>query len=494
MDLLTLRERTDLLTTSLGRARAEAEAGQVAAPDLAGPLRAHAELLSSEAFALVREARARAVEKNEARRVRRLEALTLHLWRLQALASSAPAQVKAATIAAGAEIVGVEPGERFTLAEAVRALSTTGGRDARASLAARVDLVRADLDPQGARVVEAWHGAAARAGFSGPAAILKSCAGFELSEVGSQCEKFLAGTAAMYADVLAWWLRKTLETKPFPHGAESHDLARVFGPPAHEGVFPRADVATLLRRLPAMELSAPRVKVSVESHPWRAARACVVAPEVPSDVRVIARPGRGVADAWAFLRASGTAIHLAHVEGERPFEDRLAGDAAVPLATGELFGTWVTDALWLKRVLDVEGPDVVRVFALWRLSEVRRLAAHARHAIELLTEGPRAGSGERFAELVSDATLARTSPHGFAAMDPVTVLDELRATMLAAALHETVRDRFDEDWWLNPRTGGYLRKLFETGGFETAQAVSERLCGGPLSMAAVARGLEARLA
>ena len=129
------------------------------------------------------------------------------------------------------------------------------------------------------------------------------------------------------------------------------------------------------------------------------------------------------------------------------------------------------DRGWLKRTLDVEGPDLVRTFALWRLSQLRLGAARMLHARELLTDGLRAGSSDRFAELCSTALLARHPSEGFASFDPLNAVDSMRATMLTASLFEQIRDRFDDDWWRNPRTGAFLHKRFTLGGFETTEQI-----------------------
>jgi hypothetical protein len=39
----------------------------------------------------------------------------------------------------------------------------------------------------------------------------------------------------------------------------------------------------------------------------------------------------------------------------------------------------------------------------------------------------------------------------------------LRAWMFAGTVHAVLRDRFDEDWFLNPKSGPFLRELWAQG-------------------------------
>lgn len=497
MDLATLRSETEDLTVALGRTRLSAEAGVTAAPDLAGALRAHPDVVSPDALALVREARATAAGKGEEKRARRLAMLSGHLFQLAGLAAAPAARESLARAEATTTVRGVEPGELLSLRTAARELARVRGRDARAALEARLVVTLATADGARARAIEGFGEVAQRAGFAHAAAALEAFWGVDLHALAAEAAQFLSDTDGMYADVLAWWLRRTLEIKPFPHGAAWHDLAHAFGPPAFEGLFPRGEPSGVLaRRVGAMGLDPSAVRLDVADLPGRRPAAFVAPLEVPSDVVVVMRPALGFDDAGAYLTALGTGLHLAGTDAARPFEDRHAGDPAVAAASGLLFGHWLTDRRWLRRMLDGDAPDLPRVAALRELLRARQAAAMVGHELSLHSEGLRAGLAERFEEALSRATGARMPPglHLVGGEEPLSAVHALRAMALEASLFETLRDRFDEDWWTNPRTGPFLAKLHELGGFETADAIGERLGQGPLRLANVVRRLEVLLA
>ena len=77
-------------------------------------------------------------------------------------------------------------------------------------------------------------------------------------------------------------------------------------------------------------------------------------------------------------------------------------------------------------------------------------------------QGPRANE---YATRLSDATRARTprelwiedvDPHFYC-------VRYLRAWMFAGTVHVALRERYDEDWFLNPRSGPFLAELWALG-------------------------------
>ena len=71
----------------------------------------------------------------------------------------------------------------------------------------------------------------------------------------------------------------------------------------------------------------------------------------------------------------------------------------------------------------------------------------------------------------------------------------LRAWQLQALLAETLRERFNEDWYRNPAAGPWVvGQLFGEGQRELASELAERVAGKPLSFAPLARAVEGMLA
>jgi hypothetical protein len=115
--------------------------------------------------------------------------------------------------------------------------------------------------------------------------------------------------------------------------------------------------------------------------------------------------------------------------------------------------------------------DVVRDLALRRLFALRADAA----ALRVATEVWRGLSGAAWREAHRDALSQATG----AAWEGVRASRDGDAPRLAAAvggagagekLRLALRERFDEDWWRNPRTGAHLAGLLAAGALPPSEA------------------------
>jgi hypothetical protein len=70
----------------------------------------------------------------------------------------------------------------------------------------------------------------------------------------------------------------------------------------------------------------------------------------------------------------------------------------------------------------------------------------------------------------------------------------LRAWQLQALLNETLVERFNDDWWRNPKAGPWMvGELFGHGQRELAGEQAERVSGKALSFAPLVRAIERML-
>jgi hypothetical protein len=194
------------------------------------------------------------------------------------------------------------------------------------------------------------------------------------------------------------------------------------------------------------------------------------------------RPRGGAGDWQDLLAAAARALCASAAPPSRR-------DAVLAEALAWLLGSLVLEPRWLVERADADrrdAADLVRDLALRRLFALRCDAA----VLRVATEVERGLSGRAWREAHRDALAAATG----AAWDPArasrdTDADALSARIRGAAagerLREEVRERFDEDWWRNPRTAAHLAGLLAAGRLPDADA--------PPSAAGAARALVARL-
>jgi hypothetical protein len=199
--------------------------------------------------------------------------------------------------------------------------------------------------------------------------------------------------------------------------------------------------------------------------------------------RVSFRPRGGAGDYQDLLAALGRGLGARAAPPSR--RDPLLGEAL-----GFALAALLLEPRWLAEHLSVErrhAPDVVRALALRRLAALRLDAA----ALRVATEVERGLSGAAWREAHRDALTAAAG----AAWEGVRASRDADAAALRArlagagageALRVELRERFDEDWWRNPRTASHLAGLLAAGRLPEAAE--------PPSPVAAAKGLAAAMA
>lgn len=350
------------------------------------------------------------------------------------------------------------PDGRVPLAEAERALPREPDRTRRLALARAI--AGALEEPAAAREAAAEVRARARAEAGLP------------PDWGTVVEgdQLLAATDDAWRDLLAFTARRDLGLAPAPSGDLARaDLLHLTAFPALDGLLrPLALAAAVRSAVKDLGLDLARVRVDEpgSATAWAGARA--------HGPRVLHRAAGGLPDWAALLDALGRALAAAH---HWPH----ARDAAFGPALGGLLAGLCLEPGWVVARLELtraQAPEVLRALGLRRLLHLRCAAA----ALRVATEVERGLSGqawrEAHREALSSALLAgwdgvRASRDAEAAPLAATVRGFAEGERLRAAL----RERFDEDWWRNPRTREQLAGLLAAGRLVDAEPASAHAAG-----------------
>jgi hypothetical protein len=229
--------------------------------------------------------------------------------------------------------------------------------------------------------------------------------------------------------------------------------------------------------------AAGRIRVDDEPRPKKTPRAFVATPRVPEEVILVVRPSGGPDDYAAFLHELGHALHFAYTDAGLPIEYRRLGDASVTEAYAFLFDGFLRERGWLKRFVGVAEPrEVLRFTAFHKLWFLRRYAAKLEYELILHAQG--AGTRDAYHELLSDATLVDWPAELYLSdVDPFFYAARyLRAWIFEAQLRDLLRERFDEEWYRNDRTGPFLIALWRQGQRQSIEELSADLGLGAPSL------------
>ncbi len=303
--------------------------------------------------------------------------------------------------------------------------------------------------------------------------------------------EFLARTDDAAEDAVRFCTRELTRQYPAPWTAWLRGL-RVPELDSQRGARERwRRVSAWLRALGFEPELGGQLRAEVEGEAF-APFARVVVCHAPRDLRVAQSPDdQGVASdlfaAGAAARALGVALALPTLPAELRWP--LPGCSAD--AVGGLGAQLWADRGHLQRIQSMGGPEaerVARAAASLHLVSTRFACGVATAGLDDLADGR--ARCEALAEVAGRA-LGCDLPAALAGLlggDRPGLRARARGGLLGLALHHVLRERYDEDWYRNPRAGEPLRAACNRGNGVSGEAFVEEL-GGSLDVAA-ARALE----
>jgi hypothetical protein len=332
--------------------------------------------------------------------------------------------------------------------------------------------------------------------------------GVDLDALGQAAGALLEGTDALYGDALARLSRARLGRPP--RDLVRADAAWLFRADQFDAAFPGdALLRTATVQMEEMGLDATeggRVRFDTDDRDAKQPRAFCVPVRVPDEVYLVMRPHGGHADYRTFWHELGHAMHYAAVDRGRPFHERWLGDNSVTEGFAMLWDHLTLDPAWLRRYTHLgqdggtaerQRRDLVFEVSVAELYLLRRYAGKLRYELELHRGTyDDAALWERYAQYLTAATRLRFSPDdALIDVDPgFYAARYLRAWQLEASLAGVLTDRFDDDWYRNPRAGVFIRDLMQRGQSTPAHQLAGEIVGGPLSFGPAVDRLAAILA
>jgi hypothetical protein len=327
--------------------------------------------------------------------------------------------------------------------------------------------------------------------------------GISLEGLRNECEQFLRDTDPLWREVFPEFTRRVLGMEPAD--ATRADAMALFRAREFDAYFPSARMESAIRgqvkEMGIDPLAAGRITLDTGEREGKRARAFCSPVRVPNEVYLVLRPHGGQTDWMTFLHELGHALHFAYMRPDLAFEYRWLGDNSVTEGYAMLFDHRMKDRGWLKRYTELGEarlPDFIRTTGFEELQFLRRYCAKLIYEVQLYGGAVRWESlPDLYVELLTRATTFRyNTADAFVDVDPrFYAARYLRAWQLQALIAETLVERYDEDWWRNPRAGPWIASaLFGEGQRELAHEQAMRVSGKPLSFAPLVRAVEKMLA
>jgi hypothetical protein len=497
LSLDRLRREGERFMEELSREYYLAHSGQKASAELQPVYEKYAAILGPDALVMVLELfRGASVGSEEQRGLRLLAD-----WLTESQSARALAPLDEREISwEGSAVVRLADGRQIEYQRIAIELANTADLGERHAIDdARAALVQRELAPirrerfQREREITEDLGIA-----NGYNAGFEMLSGIDLAALRAECDAFLRETQSMWDDVLPEFLRSRLGMTRTD--ATRADALALFRAKEFDRFFPPTSMETSIRKqardMGIDATAAGRIIFDTGDREGKRSRAFCAPVRIPHEVYLVMRPHGGQTDWNTFLHELGHALHFAYMRPDLTYEYRWLGDNSVTEGYAMLFDHLMQDAGWLKRYTEL-GPanlhTFLRAVGFEELHFLRRYTAKLGYEIELYGgDVPWDSLPDLYTDRLTTATTFRYSPaDAFVDVDPrFYAARYLRAWQLQALITETLVERFDADWWRNPRAGPWIcSALFGEGQRELATEQAQRVSGKTLSFAPLVRAV-----
>jgi hypothetical protein len=496
-----LRREGEQFMQELSREYYEAHSGLKASAELQPIYHRHRAILGPDALEATREAFVGSAEGSEERRSSRL----LLDWQVESQSGRELASLDERESAWESDaVLRVADGRQIPYQRtSIEIGNSTDRRDRTLIESARAALVQAELAPMRRERLQRERDITEALGLAGGYnATWELLSGISLSGLGTECAQFLRDTQAMWDEVYPEFVKRGLGMDP--REATRADALALFRAREFDQYFPAGEMEQSIRRqVREMGIdpdAGGRVLFDTGEREGKRSRAFCAPVRVPEEVYLVLRPHGGQTDWNTFLHELGHALHFAYMRPDHAMEYRWMGDNSVTEGYAMLFDHLMQDGGWLQRYtrLDKKAtPGFLRSAGFEELHFLRRYAA------KLIYETQLYGSDQGFdamPDLYVDLLTSATSfqyvgADAFVDVDPrYYAARYLRAWQHQALITETLVERYDADWWRNPRAGPWVvQSLFGEAQRELAHEQAQRVSGRALSFAPLVRSIERML-
>jgi len=360
-------------------------------------------------------------------------------------------------------------GEVIPFVESERRLRNEPVRTARETMAnARDRFVAAEVVPVRESLWKQSWRALDELGVQDCARVLETLGDVDLVTLHSRVEEFLKRTRDTYLDLLRWLARKKIDLPP--EQLRYHDLAFLVRAQEYDRHFPADEmVPKILRSVSKMNLDplvSGAIQIDQGLRVGKIPGAFCAPVRIPEEIYLVADPTEGAESYYEFLRELGRALHFGYTSPSALWEYKRLGDRSVSEAYAVLFGGLASDRIWLRKILGwVPTEEYRKARCLSELAALRRTCIS--FAVGLLLHRNRnlRGTAAEYGALSTETMAVEYSPADY--LEGVDLFlsaaDTLRGWMVKSALSQYLRENFDEDWFVNPRTGQFFTEFWHEG-------------------------------
>lgn len=326
-------------------------------------------------------------------------------------------------------------------------------------------------------------------GFKNKVEMFQKLSGIDLYKINAQMQDFLKKTEDMYTDTLSYFAKKKLGLKITD--LKRHDMLYMNRALEFDKLFPKSQMmnkmSSFVNKMGIDITASNKIKFDIESRENKSPRAFCSPVKIPNEVYLVLSPRGGKDDYTTFLHELGHALHFANIDSKVGFEYKWFGDNSVTEGYAMNLDHLTLNPLWMKKVLDVDF-DKNRDYFIQRnfdeLMMLRRYAGKIDYEIKRAEAESLDEMDEVYADILSKANKINYSRHTY--LQDVDgyfyTARYIRAWMFQENLNEVLKEKFDEDWFVNPGAGEFLLDIYSHGQKYNADELLNKFGSAKLSV------------
>lgn len=326
-------------------------------------------------------------------------------------------------------------------------------------------------------------------GFKNKIDMFQKLSGIDLYKVNAQMQDFLKKTEDMYIDTLSFFAKKKLGLGI--DKLKRHDLMYMNRSQEFDKYFPKSRMMEKMSGFVSkmgIDITANnKISFDIESRENKSPRAFCSPVRIPHEVYLVLSPRGGKDDYTTFLHELGHALHFANIDTKVGFEYSWFGDNSVTEGFAMNLDHLTLNPLWMKKVLDVDFEKNKDYFIQRNFDELmmlRRYAGKIDYEIRLAESETLDGMDELYADILTKANKIQYSKETY--LQDVDgyfyTARYIRAWMFQENLNEVLKQKFNEDWFLNPDAGKFLLDIYSYGQKYSADELMKMFGNADLSV------------
>ena len=314
--------------------------------------------------------------------------------------------------------------------------------------------------------VEEFHNLSLSMGYPNYMELMRDLKNIEFESLMENLDLLISQTDGLY--------REKMEKLLKPVGvsladAEKHDISYLLRAKAFDPYFKKEDAVPILKRtLLDMGINMdeqPNIILDTEEREKKSPRAFCAPIKIPQKIMLVIMPQGGVQDYEALFHEAGHAEHHGVVDAGLSVEYKWLGDKSVSETYAFLLEYLNHDMNWLKRHIQMDDySDFLEYGYLTKLFFLRRYGAKLKYEMQIHSKGLE-GMDDVYKRTLEGICVFRHPPnHYLADMDDAFYTAQyLRAWIFEAQLRAVLQEKFGEEWFLDPRSGEYVKDFWAYG-------------------------------